>query len=152
MFSDIVTKFKEWLSLVLLCDPTKCPWADSGFKSQSFSNVAGTDFFPMFRVSLMALRRWRNFHTLTRLSAPEHFTEFCHRESLKTCMPCDACIYTRQTSYIRLNAVGSIQKWARSRDEFADSLFSDLSVCVCVDIGQNWLIECYVKPVRLWLN
>jgi len=83
---------------------------------------------------------------LTRLSAPEHFTEFCLRETLKTCKPCDVWIYSSDM------ARPSECSWIDSKmgKVTCDSFFSNLSVCVV--IGQNMLIECYITPVRLGLH
>jgi hypothetical protein len=71
-----------------------------------FSDVSGTDCVPIFMVLLMTWKNENqtvgfgsttlevgdafspetseNLHILTRLSAGEHFIEFCRRESLKT--------------------------------------------------------------------
>ena len=48
---------------------------DSCIKVWNFSKVSGTVSFS---------ETFLNFHTLTRLSIPEHFIEFCRRESFKS--------------------------------------------------------------------
>jgi len=69
---------------------TKCSWADSRVKVWKFFIVSGTGFVPIFRMGAESVpERLEIFHTLTLLSAREHFVEVCRHKCFKACYMTD---------------------------------------------------------------